>query len=381
VWDGNHWSHFDTSDGLIWEDCDQGGFAVGPDGSVWIGTSGGISHYRPNADGTRSAPAVVFTTVRMGAQDILGEKSPSFPAASGTLVAKFAAPNAVRDSSIAFRYRLDDASPWTETNQRQMEFVRLAPGNYRLEVQVRDRMGVWSAEAARFPFLIETPWYRRPWFIALLVLLPFFGVSAVFRLRTVAARSREAKLQELVDEKTSDLRQANEELTRLSTLDPLTGLANRRRFDEALKLECARVTRADSPLSLILVDVDHFKALNDSAGHQKGDEYLVIVAREIARVGRRTIDLAARIGGEEFALLLPATNAAEAARIAELLRIEIEELRLPHPALPSSCLTVSAGVATATTEQLCSTEELVAAADRALYKAKSLGRNLIQVAR
>jgi diguanylate cyclase (GGDEF)-like protein len=242
-------------------------------------------------------------------------------------------------------------------------------------------MGVWSAEAARFPFLIETPWYRRPWFIALLVLLPFFGVSAVFRLRTVAARSREAKLQELVDEKTSDLRQANEELTRLSTLDPLTGLANRRRFDEALKLECARVMRADSPLSLILVDVDHFKALNDSAGHQKGDEYLVIVAREIARVGRRTIDLAARIGGEEFALLLPATNAAEAARIAEQLRIEIEELRLPHPALPGSSLTVSAGVATATTEQLCSTEELVAAADRALYKAKSLGRNLIQVAR
>jgi diguanylate cyclase (GGDEF)-like protein len=128
-----------------------------------------------------------------------------------------------------------------------------------------------------------------------------------------------------------------------------------------------------------LVDVDHFKALNDSAGHQKGDEYLVIVAREIARVGRRTIDLAARIGGEEFALLLPATNAAEAARIAELLRIEIEELRLPHPALLSSCLTVSAGVATATSDQTCSTEELVAAADRALYKAKSLGRNLIQV--
>jgi diguanylate cyclase (GGDEF)-like protein len=106
----------------------------------------------------------------------------------------------------------------------------------------------------------------------------------------------------------------------------------------------------------------------------------VIVAGELTRVARRTIDLAARIGGEEFALVLPATNAAEAARIAELLRMEIEELKLPHPALSGSCLTVSAGVATATQQHASSTDELVTAADRALYKAKSLGRNLIQVA-
>ena len=383
VWDGDHWSHYDTTDGLIWEDCDIGGFAAGADGSLWIGTSGGLSHFTPRADkSTGPTPAVVLTDVRMGRTDILGRQNPSFPNSSGTLVAKFAAPNAIRDSSLAFRYRLDGGSAWTETAQRQVEFARLAPGNYQLEIQVRDRLGVWRSQTAKFPFVIETPWYRRGWFIALLVLVPFFGVSAAFRLRAVAARHREERLQELVDEKTSDLRQANEELLRLSTLDPLTGLANRRCFDEALNQECARLRRSDSTVSLILVDVDHFKALNDSAGHQKGDEYLIIVARELARLARRTLDLAARIGGEEFALILPATNAAEAARIAESLRMDIEELKLPHPASPiGPRLTVSAGVATATADHLCSTEQLVSAADRALYKAKSLGRNLIQVAR
>ena len=379
VWDGAHWSHYDTTDGLIWEDCDQGGFAAGPDGVLWFGTSGGLSRFKPRVDKARGvSPAVLFTGIQMGRADILGQRDPSFPFSSVALVAKFAAPNAIRDSSLAFRYRLDGSSGWTETAERRLEFARLAPGTYQLEVQVRDRVEVWSPQTAKFPFVIETPWYRREWFIVLLGLAPVIGISVAFRLRSVAARNREERLQELVDEKTSDLRQANGELLRLSTLDPLTGLANRRRFDETLNQECARLRRSDSTVSLILVDVDHFKALNDSAGHQKGDEYLIIVARELVRIARRTIDLAARIGGEEFALILPATNAAEAARIAELLRLDIEALRLPHPTTP--CLTVSAGVATATAERLCSTEELVAAADRALYKAKSLGRNLIQVA-
>ncbi|KAA6461016.1 diguanylate cyclase [Acidobacteria bacterium AB60] len=380
-WDGAHWAHYDRSDGLIWDDCDIGGFAAAPDGSLWIGTSGGLSHFKPRTDKKAAvSPAVVFTELRMGRAEILPLRNPSFPASAGALVARFAAPNAVHDSSLAFRYRLEAGAAWTETTQRQLELARLAPGTYELEVQVRDRFGVWSPLTAKFPFVMETPWYRRGWFLALLAFLPLVAVSAVFRLRTIAARIRETRLQEMVDEKTHNLREANEELLRLSTLDPLTGLANRRRFDETMKQECARLTRSDATLSLILIDVDHFKALNDSAGHQKGDQYLVVVARQIAQMARRTNDLAARIGGEEFALILPSTNAAEAARIAELLRMEIEELNLPHPATPGAPLTVSAGVATANAASLWKCEDLVSAADRALYKAKSLGRNLIQVA-
>ena len=113
-------------------------------------------------------------------------------------------------------------------------------------------------------------------------------------------------------EKTADLRRVNEDLSRLSSLDSLTGLANRRVFDETLKVECARLQRIGSAVSLVILDVDHFKALNDSEGHQRGDEYLKLVGSELRRLAKRQIDLAARYGGEEFAVILPETDAAGA---------------------------------------------------------------------
>lgn len=131
----------------------------------------------------------------------------------------------------------------------------------------------------------------------------------------------------------------------------------------------------------MILDIDHFKALNDSEGHQRGDEYLKLVGAELKRIAKRQIDMAARYGGEEFAVILPATESAGAAQFAELVRLGIAGLQLPHPSSPvAPFLTVSVGVATATLEQHTSAKELVAVADQALYKAKSGGRNLVKVA-
>ena len=168
---------------------------------------------------------------------------------------------------------------------------------------------------------------------------------------------------------------------RLSFTDPLTGLANRRVFDQTLKRECSRARRMNSALSLVSIDVDHFKALNDSAGHQKGDEYLMRLGAELTRLCRRKLDLAARCGGEEFAIVLPDTGADFANGFAETVRQSIADLRLPHLSSPvAPYLTVSIGVATATPDWCNSPEALVASADRALYAAKSSGRNRICVA-
>jgi diguanylate cyclase (GGDEF)-like protein len=197
----------------------------------------------------------------------------------------------------------------------------------------------------------------------------------------LGAQKRERELQSLVEEKTAALRSVNEDLLRLSSQDSLTGLANRRVFDQTLEKECARMTRTGSPVSLIILDIDHFKALNDSEGHQRGDEYLTLVGSELTRISKRRIDLAARYGGEEFAMILPETGAAGAERIAESVRLAIASLQLPHSASPvASFLTVSVGVATARLEWRNSPEELVAAADRALYDAKRSGRNHVTVA-
>jgi diguanylate cyclase (GGDEF)-like protein len=206
-------------------------------------------------------------------------------------------------------------------------------------------------------------------------------VLATLRLRVAGIRARERELLRLVEEKTADLQRANEELLRLSSTDSLTGLANRRTFDRILKKECARIRRSTAQLSLVLFDVDHFKALNDSLGHQRGDVCLAMLAAEMERIARRSVDLAARFGGEEFAMILPNTTAEGALLIAETVRQAFADLNLEHPASPiASYLTVSAGVATASRDLRPLPEELIAAADQALYAAKHRGRNRIIVA-
>jgi diguanylate cyclase (GGDEF)-like protein/PAS domain S-box-containing protein len=164
------------------------------------------------------------------------------------------------------------------------------------------------------------------------------------------------------------------ELARLARTDPLTGLGNRRRFDEHLEAEVARAARSGEPLSLVLCDVDNFKRFNDRYGHQAGDECLATVARALETVVRRPADLAARYGGEEFALVLPGTSAEGASSVGERLRAAVRELAVVHEANDErGCVTVSAGIATVI--GAWTAPEIIALADRALYDAKNAGRD------
>lgn len=383
VWDDSRWTHYDMNDGLVWDDCDTNGFAQGPDGAIWIGTSGGLSRFTPRPEGRSRTPlVVVITRISFGRYDVSGMPNPSFDIHANNLMARFSALNASRQNSVVFRYRLGGAaSSWTETSQRELQFAYLAPGAYRLQIQAREGDGDWSGNTAEFPFRILTPWYASWWFAGLCALIPLAIVAAALRLRFLGGQRRERDLVQLVEEKTADLRRANEELSRLSFTDPLTGLANRRIFDQTLDKECARLLRTDSALSLLSIDVDCFKALNDSQGHQRGDECLILLGAELTRLCRRQLDLAARCGGEEFAMILAATASRDAEQFAESVRQTIACLQLPHAASPvAPYLTVSVGVATATRGSICSREALVAAADQALYEAKRTGRNRVCVA-
>ncbi len=169
-----------------------------------------------------------------------------------------------------------------------------------------------------------------------------------------------------------------EKLETQATEDALTGLANRRRFDERLQEEWARALREGAPLSLLMVDVDHFKKFNDQYGHPAGDVCLQSVAKVLAAEARRPADLAARYGGEEFALLLPNTDAAGCTRIGERIRCALREAGMPHPRnLPSGVVTLSLGGAMSRpgTERSAGHASLMEAADRALYSAKRGGRD------
>lgn len=163
--------------------------------------------------------------------------------------------------------------------------------------------------------------------------------------------------------------------------DDLTGLANRRRFDEQIEREFKRAARSGQPVSLVVIDLDHFKAYNDHFGHLGGDECLRTTARTLQAFTRRSGDLAARIGGEEFAILLPGSDAAAAKAIAEEVRMAVHGLALPHAPTIGGMVTLSAGVATAMpARDPQGTHTLIELADAALYAGKVQGRNVVVVA-
>ncbi|MBU6498562.1 MAG: diguanylate cyclase [Rhodospirillales bacterium] len=168
------------------------------------------------------------------------------------------------------------------------------------------------------------------------------------------------------------------ELAEQAATDGLTGLANRRRFDEALEREWRRAARAGETVALLMIDADHFKAFNDRHGHQAGDDCLRIIADCIAASIRRPHDLAARYGGEEFAVILPATVEAGAARIAGRICTAVSELNLAHAGAGAGHVTVSIGLACATPGSETTPAALLESADQALYAAKAGGRNRVE---
>jgi diguanylate cyclase (GGDEF)-like protein len=174
------------------------------------------------------------------------------------------------------------------------------------------------------------------------------------------------------------LEEKNRLLERLSALDTLTGIANRRRFDAVLRHEWRRAARDRAPLSLVFCDIDDFKRFNDTYGHPAGDHCLVRVAHSMELLLNRPADLAARYGGEEFVALLVDTGPDGARTLAERMRRRVEELRLEHRASSvAPHLTVSLGVATVVPRRSLRPESLLEQADRALYSAKHLGRNCV----
>jgi diguanylate cyclase (GGDEF)-like protein len=184
-----------------------------------------------------------------------------------------------------------------------------------------------------------------------------------------------------------DLERANEHLARaietlhrISTTDPLTGVANRRNFDDALVLEWRRAARSRTPLSLIMIDIDAFKAYNDVYGHQAGDDCLRRVAESLQSHLHRAGDIVTRYGGEEFAVLVPGIDRDRAHDLAELLRRSIETMTIEHRASSASTVvTISVGVASMIPDRDGDPAALLKAADEALYTAKAAGRNRVVV--
>ena len=203
-------------------------------------------------------------------------------------------------------------------------------------------------------------------------------LGLAFNTMAATIQSHQTELERCVLERTHELTVLNGKLEGLSLTDGLTGIPNRRRFDEAIASEWVRGARLGQPLAVALLDVDWFKGYNDAYGHVAGDECLRQVARALAAAVCRTGDLVARYGGEEFAFIAPNTDAAGALNLAQKAAEAVRALNLAYPGSGFGRVTASIGVAVATPDG--PSTPLLEAADRALYQAKELGRNRVQLA-
>lgn len=216
--------------------------------------------------------------------------------------------------------------------------------------------------------------------IVLFLLLAISASYGLYRLQR-AQRSAErnaAAAAIAIKKKNSELEVLNDQLRSLALVDGLTGVANRRRFDELFAHEWSRCRRDKESLALLMFDIDHFKEFNDHYGHQAGDKCLKEVARVLREGFERGTDLIARYGGEEFVGLLPETDLAGATAMAESFRAAVESLNMPHEySTAASCVTISIGVAAMTPSEDKVSHSLITDADEALYTAKNRGRNLV----
>lgn len=229
--------------------------------------------------------------------------------------------------------------------------------------------------------------YQSYWFYALCSLAVVMILAQGYRLRARRMKKREKNSFRVLENRivllelrAQQLDQANQDLHRLSYLDGLTGIANRRRFEEVLDLEWRRACRIGTALSLIMIDADFFKAFNDAYGHQRGDDCLKLLANNFRNALKRPGDLVARYGGEEFIMVLPGTHAQGAAELAEATRARVEAMEISHEgSRADKVMTISLGVVTGYPTRGFSSGDLIAAADEALYQAKEEGRNRVVI--
>ncbi len=371
---------FTTEDGLPLNEGNQGAVFADDEGRIWVGTVGGAAVFDPAVEITDHHPDSLILGASSGTAGFGPlEDGSVLNSRNKHIIFDYALMSFFKESQTQFRTQLigldDQPSPWTQENRK--EYQTLDHGAYTFRLWGRDFAGNISGPVD-FHFEVEQAPWKSWWAILLMVLALAIGVLIVFRARVQALRSREEHLSKLVDVRTRELATANETLVGLSYADSLTGIGNRRRFDEVLEAEWRRAIRSGQPLALVLVDIDHFKEFNDDYGHPEGDECLKTVAATISTGLPRSGDSVARYGGDEFAVVLPGTDLEGALVVAEQLRLAIATLEdRQGPQAPKPKIEVSCGVGAMTPTASDESRRLLKAADTGLYQAKSEGRNRV----
>ena len=353
---------YGSTDGMPSAECTGASPAAlrARDGRIWVATARGVAVVDFNSTARNPVPPVVHIDGVL----IDGSAAPDGPlrvrAGAQRLEVHYTAVSLRAPERVTFRYRLEGFDPdWVNAGtSRVAHYTKLPAGDYTFDVRASNEDGVPSAAEGRLTFTVAPQWFETWWARLLGILLIAAVIWGAIRIRVAAARAHL--------------------LRAWSYIDGLTGVANRRRFDEALDEACSNARRTGTPLSLALIDLDHFKELNDTSGHLNGDDALRTVAKLLAKRAESTGGLVARFGGEEFAWLLPGVPPEVAIREAESFRLSVKDAGIPHAGVTAGVLSASVGVAFSNGSEL-QPSALIAAADAALYRAKAGGRDRVEI--
>ncbi len=387
-----------AADGVAIRNYWVGAGAVTQQGELLFGGEGGLTVVRPERlRWWDDRPPIVVTEARVGGKIVpagryngAGSNEPLVVTPGSNRVAvEFAALDYTAPDRNLYASRLDGFDRdwiYRDALHRGAGYTNLPPGPYTLRVRGSNRAGVWTTRELRVPIRVTPAWYQTLWFRVVAVALALAAVLGVVQARTAYLHRRQRALERQIEERTRDLEvssdrlrianaeleDANARLAGQAHRDPLTGLVNRRRFFELAADQLALARRHRRPCSVFMVDLDHFKRINDTFGHAGGDEALCAAAQCVVETVRE-VDIVARFGGEELVALLPETDAPAAGLIAERVRGALAALEVPYEGQIIR-ITASVGVA-AWSPSEGGIEDALRRADLALYRVKQAGRD------
>ncbi|MCY7377203.1 MAG: diguanylate cyclase, partial [Pyrinomonadaceae bacterium] len=343
---------YGKEDGMLSTECNGGrqpASITDKDGKFWFPTQEGVIVVDSEAESDNPLPPpVVVEDVTVERESVNFSNGITIEAGQKNIEIRYTGLSLIKSGQIKFQYKLEghDAD-WIDAGTRRTAYYSyLPPGNYTFRVKAANSDGVWSEEGKTIGLEMKPFFYQTKSFYLLSIAVGTLCLFLVWQFSVYQLKSRERRLTKLVAERTQKLDEANKELQHLANSDGLTKIGNRRRFENFLADEWHRAVRFKTEISLILLDIDHFKLFNDTYGHQSGDDCLQKVAEALAATINRPTDLVARFGGEEFAIILGGTDAAGALIIAEQALENVKNLRIPHgKSKTSEHLTISLGVA------------------------------------
>ncbi len=380
-WNGKDWRHFDESNGLAWNDCDQSALTEDAQGAIWVGTSRGVTRIDdPEKLGSARPMVLNLTEAKLGNVNLIPGRRMEIPTSAHSLELRWEVPVFTNRLSQHVRYRLHGhEDDWSDISGSELRYAGLGTGSYSLElVAVNNDLGHRSQPLV-LDFDIMPPWWQRSPAIAVVLVLAALLVYAGHRFRVRRLVQHRAELEALVRERTRELAESHERMRELAFTDSLTGAMSRRAIFDLATRELAQQRRHGGALTLVLLDLDHFKRVNDNYGHPAGDALLHGLVQRL-RTQIRDGDYIGRYGGEEFLLVLPGLTLGQPGAIERIdaWRRAVAEQPFDIGTTAPLTVTCSMGVASlAFAEETL--ETLIARIDAALYRAKAAGRNRIEV--